>query len=449
MRLRIPLPAFDSLAARTIAVVLLGIGLLHIVSLWTYQQALKQEVEQLNEIRLADRLVAMKKAVMRATPEDRETVAHELSGGPFEAHWSLAEHASPGGPGAEQWQGLGPRLIALAPELADGGLIIGANRAGAEDPHLALISMQLPDRSWLNVSLVSWGGRVQSAHGALLSTTIMALGAILASVLLVRLLTRPLAVAAEAAKRFTHTALPAPLPEEGPAEVRSLARAFNDMQKRIASLVNDRTQALAAVSHDLKTPITRLRFRMERISDEALRQSVSADLDEMERMIEQTLAYLRESDVSAEEAKPVDVVAILESISGDMVDTGSDITVAGAAHAIVEGRRLPLKRALTNLIDNAVKYGGRARITVRCDPNEVQIDIVDDGPGIPRADWERALTPFLRLEPSRNLSTGGFGLGLAIAHAIVEGHGGTLALGDSSISTIVVRLPHHPGTAID
>jgi signal transduction histidine kinase len=223
--------------------------------------------------------------------------------------------------------------------------------------------------------------------------------------------------------------------------VRSLARAFNDMQKRIATLVNDRTQALAAVSHDLKTPITRLRFRMERIPDAALRQAASADLDEMERMIEQTLAYLRGSDVGVEEIKPVDVVAILESLAADMVDAGRDVTVTGAPHAIVEGRRLALKRALSNLIDNAVKYGARARVVVRCEPEEVRIEFSDDGPGIAHEDWERALTPFVRLEPSRNQATGGFGLGLAIAHAIVKSHGGRLEPAHPPVSSVIVRLP--------
>ncbi len=192
----------DSLVARTIVVLLVGIGLVHLASLWTYQAALRHEVATANDARLADRLIALKRSVMRAAPNDREAVAHDLSGGPIDAHWSREEHAVAGGPGSAEWQGLEERLRKLAPEIAEGGIVIGSNRTALDDPHLALISMQLPDESWINVSLVSMSHDASASHGTLLSTSLMALGAILISVVLVRWLARPLSTFAEARGSF-------------------------------------------------------------------------------------------------------------------------------------------------------------------------------------------------------------------------------------------------------
>ncbi len=435
----------DSLAARTIVVVLLGIGVVHLVSLWTYQHSLSQEAELSNEARLADRLLTIKRAVMRVPFDEREAVAHDLSGGPIEAHWSRTEHAVPGGPGAQSWAGLGARLRELAPELASDGLIIGANRKVADDPHLALISMKLPDETWVNVSLVSWSPRAPPNHGALLSTSLMALGAVIISILLVRWLTKPLSAFADAAGRFYRSTEAAPMPEEGPREVRALASAFNEMQRRITRLIDDRTQALAAVSHDLKTPITRLRFRIDDIPDAATRTAAEADLADMERMIDQTLAYLR-GDRADEDVKPVDLVAILETMTDDLADAGRPVSLSGVDSAVLPGRRLALKRAFGNLVDNALKYGTSARIAVRDLGPAIEVEICDEGPGIAPADRDRALAPFVRLEPSRNRDTGGFGLGLPIALAIIQGHGGSLRLsnGERGGLLVCVNLPKNP-----
>lgn len=442
VRLRELIARFDSLAARTVLALLLGIGLVHVASLWTYQHSLMREAELADQARLADRLLTIKRSIMRQPQAEREAVAHDLSGGPIEAHWSRTERATPGGPGAIAWEGLGVRLRELAPELAEDGLIIGANRKLEDDPHLALISMRLPDATWVNISLVAWSPRQPSGHGTLLSTTLMALGAVLLSIVVVRWLTKPLSAFVDAAERFYRSPDIVPVAESGPREVRTLATAFNDMQRRIARLIDDRTQALAAVSHDLKTPITRLRFRLDEITDPAARAAAEADLADMERMIDQTLAFLR-GDRTDEEVKPVDLVAILETVTDDHADAGRPVVLTGSASAIVHGRRLALKRAFANLIDNALKYGGRARVQVDDAASEVRIDIEDDGPGIPEAEMERVLAPFVRLEPSRNQDTGGFGLGLTIAHSIVAGHGGALALANRPQGglNVSVRLP--------
>lgn len=433
---------FDSLAIRVVFVVVLGIGLVHLASIWTYQHSLARELDLANEARLADQLLAIKRAVMRVPENERETVAHELSGGPIAAHWSRTEHAVSGGSGSAKWETLGRRLREIAPEIDGDGLIIGANRRVADDPHLALISIRLPDSSWVNVGLVAWSPRVPAGHGTLLSTTLMALGAIVISLMLVRWLTGPLTGFVTASRHLYRGKSAVLVPERGPREVRELAVAFNDMQRRIVRLIDDRTQALAAVSHDLKTPITRLRFRVEDVADPGARAAIAADLDEMERMLDQTLAFLR-GDRADEEIRPVDIFAILGTITDDASDRGLAVNLAGSANANVPGRRLALKRAFGNLIENAVKYGHCAEVQVDDRPDQVVVSVRDYGPGIAPEQVHRALAPFVRLEPSRNQKTGGFGLGLTIAHAIIEGHEGSLSLHNHVDGGLIatVRLP--------
>ncbi len=429
----------DSLAVQTMLVVMLGIGAMYGASMWTYQRALVAEAEFANEARLADRLLAIKRSVLRAEPEQREAVAHDMSGGAIEAHWSRTELAVEGSADSVVWDGLGKQLLKLAPELGQDGLVIGASREAAQDPHLAVISMRLPDQSWVNVSLLSWAPRPAGVHGTLLSTSLMAVGALVIAVLLVRSQTRPLSTFARAAERIAHVRGIKPVEEAGPREVRALATAFNDMQRRITRLIDDRTHALAAVSHDLKTPITRLRFRTEELDNLALRAAVASDLDEMERMIDQTLSYLRE-ERSEEDLKPVDLVAILETVTDDVVDAGAAARLEGSAVAVVWGRRLALKRAFANLINNAVKYGASASTRVDDGADHVTVTISDEGPGIPAKDRERALHPFVRLEPSRNSQTGGFGLGLSIADAVIRGHGGRLELRNGEKKGLIVSV---------
>lgn len=193
-----------SLAVQTMLVILLGIGAMHVASLWTYHRALIAEAELVNEARLADRLLAIKRSVLRAAPDQREAVAHDMSGGAIEAHWSRTELAVRGGDTADRWQSLGRQLQQLAPELGADGLVIGASSGSDQDPHLAVISMRLPDQTWVNVSLLSWAPHPTGFQGTLLSTSLMAVGAVLITVLLVRSQTRPLSTFAIAAARIAH-----------------------------------------------------------------------------------------------------------------------------------------------------------------------------------------------------------------------------------------------------
>ncbi|MFG1245123.1 ATP-binding protein, partial [Xanthobacter sp. V7C-4] len=232
------------------------------------------------------------------------------------------------------------------------------------------------------------------------------------------------------------------LPETGPKEVRELAHAFNGMQARIAELMERRTQALAAVSHDLRTPMTRLRFRMEDVDDPVLRAAMAADVAEMEQMVDATLSYLR-GEASEEPVRPLDLVALVETLVDNARDRGLAADLAAPPRLVVAGRLVSLKRMVSNLLENAILYGGAAHVVLAEEGGEAVLMVRDKGPGIPDDQLSAVLEPFVRLEASRSRSTGGVGLGLPIARAVAQAHGGTLILenGAGGGLVVTVRLP--------
>jgi len=249
----------------------------------------------------------------------------------------------------------------------------------------------------------------------------------------VRQLLVPVRTLAAAAEALGRDVVNAPsLPETGPSEIVTAAIAFNTMAARIRRFVEDRTFLLTAVGHDLRTPITRLKLRAEYMEDEEQRVKMLADLDEMEAMVAATMAFGR--DVTTSEAvTPIDLAILLRTILDEAADgdpaLGEAVSYNGPDHLAVRARPLGLKRALTNLIGNALKYGDAARIKLSQPQRQlVQIDIEDNGPGIASAEAERVFEPFRRLEGSRNRETGGFGLGLSIARNIIRAHGGEIFL---------------------
>ncbi len=430
--------ALDTVVARVILVSLLGITLVHVLSLWTYQRALDQELSRAHESSLAERLISIKRSVALAPRDQRETLAHELSGGPIEAHWNLNKGAVAGGPGVEAWNGLSEQIKRLAEDTKSEDVVIGTSA----DPHVALLSLRLADDSWLNVSLFAASHAHASGHGTLLSTSLMALGVVLMSLLMARWLTKPIREVAEAVTLLSPEDAASSVPESGPLEVRHLARAFNDMSRRIADLITRRTQALAAVSHDLRTPLTRLRLRLDDLPDPAMQRAMATDIDEMEQMVEATLSYLK-GDQPDEAHRPIDLVALLDTIVNEARDMGHDAELKGPAHLVVNTRMFSMKRAFSNLISNALRYGTRVRVGVRNDGSDVVVTIDDDGPGIPTDKLEAVLEPFVRLEESRNAATGGVGLGLTIAKNNIETNGGRLQLAnrDEGGLSVTVVLP--------
>lgn len=246
----------------------------------------------------------------------------------------------------------------------------------------------------------------------------------------VRLAMKPLQGMANAAEKLGRNIHSPPLATDGPLEVRTAAQAFNAMQRRIIDNIAERTRFLASVSHDLRSPITRMKLRTEMMSDEARREKFRQDLAEMDNMISSTLNVVQDIDVQ-EKRQLVDLESLLQGVRSDQLEIGHEVSVSGHA-APLQAYPRSLRRCLQNLVENAVRYGQRARIALAERQAQVQITIDDDGPGIPEDMLERVLEPFYRLERSRNSSTGGFGLGLSIAVTVVQAHRGEIALANRS-----------------
>lgn len=254
-----------------------------------------------------------------------------------------------------------------------------------------------------------------------------------------RSLTRPLSGFAIAAEGFAPDDDIVPIPERGPVEVRAAARALNKMRERIKKLVQDRTRMLAAMGHDLRTPITRMRLRCEFLQDPALRDQMLRDLDQMKAMIDAALSYLR--DGSREEMTRVDAATLLQSICDEFADAGHGVSYSGPSHVAIDAHPDNLQRAIRNLVDNAIRYGGRAAVRLSLLASSIRIEVEDNGPGISDADKTAMLEPFVRGDAARSMNDShGFGLGLAIARGIAETHHGTLTLHDGRPSGLIARI---------
>ena len=247
------------------------------------------------------------------------------------------------------------------------------------------------------------------------------------SLIAVRWVTEPLSRLAAAAERLGANIHEPPMPESGPIEVERAAKAFNAMQGRLARFISDRVRILAAMSHDLKTPITRMRLRTEMLEDEVTRAKFERDLAEMESMVTQALEFMRDSSAK-EPVQPVDLMALLETLRSDYRDAGKPVEISGRVAQAYPGRPLALRRCLTNLVENAVRYGKGAAIEVEDGAREIVLRIRDRGPGIPEGELEQVFEPFYRGEASRSRETGGTGLGLGIARNIARAHGGDIVL---------------------
>lgn len=259
--------------------------------------------------------------------------------------------------------------------------------------------------------------------------------------LIARRLARPIHTFAEAAERLGRDPNAPPLEEtKGPAEVRAAAAAFNDMQEKLRRYVAERTAMVAAIAHDLRTPLTRMRFRIENAAPE-IRDKVAADIEQMDAMVSQALTFVRGDAVRGERVK-LDLGALIQSVADDLAEMGSDVSFEGGK-LVVGGDPVGLRRLVSNLVENAVKFGQRARISLARDGDWILIRIEDDGPGLPDSEIKRVFEPFHRADPSRAPSTGGFGLGLSVAQSIARAHGGDVELANREGGglTATVRLP--------
>jgi signal transduction histidine kinase len=303
------------------------------------------------------------------------------------------------------------------------------------------IGIALPDGAMISAKVLPdqrprslWGGPwVATLLFAIISVTLLGLWA-------ARALTAPLSSFAKAAESFSLNGAAAPLPERGPEEIRSVAKALNRMRERITTLIDDRTRMLAAISHDLRTPITRMRLRSEFIEDEGHRRRMTSDLDQMRSMLESVLSFLR-NDRKLEAMTLTDIATTLQLVADQFADVGHKVTYDGPEHAMATVRPDDLSRSVTNLVENSVRFGAMATIRLKASPDIVTIEVEDDGPGISDARKDVMLEPFVRGDDARNMDeTAGFGLGLSIARTIVLAHGGKFSLNDRQPHGLIVCI---------
>ncbi|MGN6092889.1 MAG: HAMP domain-containing sensor histidine kinase [Luteibacter jiangsuensis] len=321
--------------------------------------------------------------------------------------------SEPGDPGVD---GTPTTKYALAIDLSDGSWLL----------------FVAPERSW---GLNPWARNVLTGIFALAGS--VAVGA-LAS----RRLARPMEKFARQAQRFGADVNAPPMESAGPLEFRMAAHAFNDMQARVKRYVADRTYMLAAISHDLRAPLTRMRLRGEFVEDEEQQRRLFRDVDDMRAMVDSALAFFRD-DSEQEEATRFNLSELVNTVVDNFRDAGSDVAFHHAGSVAYTGRPLSLRRTFSNLVENAVKYGTRAVVTMQETDDGIEVTIDDDGAGIPEKLHEAVFRPFYRIEASRNRQTGGVGLGLAAARSAVRGHGGDIVLENRAEGglTVRVRLP--------
>jgi len=316
----------------------------------------------------------------------------------------------------------------------------GARRRRGGD--MLLIAVEQPGRGWLTIT-APWPGRDRRILWVLIGQTLILYAIILLPVLwITRRISRPLHALTEAARRFSPGDTPEALPEEGPGDVRAVVSAFNALRLRVTAMLDEKDRMLGAIGHDLRTPLAALRVRIESVEDDADRAKMADTIDEMNRTLDDILSLARLGRPS-EPLRDVDVAALVDAVVEDFRDLGADVTFAETARVTLRLRSALIRRAVRNLIENAIKYAGSAEVLVRPDVTAVSICIADRGPGIPADRLGDVFEAFTRLETSRNRDTGGIGLGLALARAIAREAGGDIGLSnrDGGGLEAVLRLP--------
>jgi two-component system osmolarity sensor histidine kinase EnvZ len=382
-----------------------------------------------NQIRrAAEQLVTAEALLDVSPPEIRASHAAEMSSHGVTLHWSALPPLINHDRSTEQQ--MRQRFQDAEPTLRGRDLRFNADldRSLPRDTHLK-VALKLGDGSWVTlktkIRAASWAVLLSSAGSAF----ILGLGVVAASTLVLRNLSRPLRALAEAADKIGQGAQGAQvrIAESGAGDLKLVAKAFNAMQDRIAGLLKTRTEALAAVGHDLRTPLSRLRLRAGFVQDAAAREALENDVDEMAAMLDSLLAYLGGQE-DPEPSRRTDLAAIAMTIVDDATDAERAATFSGLEHVPVQARPLSLKRAITNVVENALHYGGSAALILTREDRTIVLAVEDDGPGIPEAQLAEVLQPFHRLDNARARNTAGLGLGLTIVQQILQREGGHLVL---------------------
>ena len=408
------------LIGRVVAILLFATLVEFGMSTVLYERASQFSVRDDEGRRLAEHLVIARRLVAARPPAERAAMARAVS----TAHYAMA-WGTDAPPASDSALGeMRAKVLAWEPVLRSAALRMQLEPAGTGS--FVTGGAALPDGSWLHFrtaeaidSLDQSRSRILIALG--IAAAVMALGGGLIGRTL-----RPMRLLASAADRFG-AAKAEPLAEEGPAEVRRVITAFNRMQARIQQLIADRTQALAAVGHDIRTPLARLRLRAESIGSQGVREEILEDVAEMDAMVGSLLAFLGGED-DPEKPMLADLAVLCATIADDAIDHGREVDYAGPDHFEHVFRQLSMKRAISNLVENGLHHGTRVTINLAQDLGELVLAVEDDGPGIPPEQLRSVLEPFVRLDTARRRDTQGLGLGLAIVVRAVELEKGKLSL---------------------
>jgi signal transduction histidine kinase len=422
----------SSLFARVALILLAGLLAAQLASLWLQWGERATVVSQARGQNFAERMVEAIRLLEADQPSRRSTSLSALQSGDLRVTLIRDDQVSPNPPRGQIQASISARLGSEREIRSVGGGGGGMQHGGpgGMSPRgnpTRSFDVRLRDGQWIRISAVQEADTPALPNdliAQLLITLIMVTAVVMIAV---RQVTRPLQQLAAAADTLGNDLDAPPLTENGPTETRRAAQAFNRMQARIKRLVDERASALAAVSHDLRTPLTRLRLRAELVTDDRLRDQMAADLDSMAAMIDATLDYLRGLQDS-EALRPIDMNALLQSLAEDAAVLGKTISVEGLAQAPYYGRLSGLRRALQNLIDNAIKYGHGAQLRIEDAADALRLVVEDEGPGIAPAELTRVTEPYYRPDASRSRETGGVGLGLSIVSDIALMHGGQLLL---------------------
>lgn len=410
------------LVGRIFAILLLTVTLEFAVGTLIYERASQLSLQDDEARRLAEHLVIARKLLTEQPAQDRRAMGVQLTTDRYDVHWSPA--APPPPPLSPELERMRQQIIAWEPSLEKSRLWL---RLASPGRHSIINGgLQLPDGSWLYFGMHHSGSKWAFTIGRMGLALIPVLALLVAGGVLIRKTLAPLRDLTRATNRIG-LGTEVILPEAGTNDVRNLIRAFNAMQTRIHRLIDERTETLAAVGHDMRTPLARLQLRLETVADGETREAMGEDLDEMGAMIESLLAFLG-GEKNPEPAERIDLAVTIATVVDAFQDHGQNVEYDGPDHLEMEVRALSLRRAVRNLIENALHYGKRARVSLLRVGSEVLIRVDDDGPGIPRDQIEAVQKPFARLDTARQRNTRGLGLGLAIVAKAVELEGGQLTL---------------------
>ena len=411
------------LIGRIFAILLLTVVIEFGASTLLYERASQFAVRGDEARRLAEHLVIARALVTQGAAADRPTIAVGLTTDRYAVGWSPDFRPLPRiAPTLDEMR---LQVLAWEPGLAASDLRLRLASPGRNARVVG--TMSLGDGSWLQFSTLHPVDGLNLSSERIALALVPALALLALGGLLLGQTLRPMRRLAEAADEFGTGLYHAPVEESGPSEIRRVITAFNRMQGRIDRLMGDQTQALAAVGHDLRTPLARLRLRADAIDSDALRDSITEEIGEMDAMIASLLAYLG-GDADPETPRRVDIADMAASLADAAADAGRDVTYDGPDHLELDIRASSIRRAIGNLVDNAIQYGSAVVVRVEEEADSITIAVEDDGPGVPDDALERVTEPFVRLDPSRPRDTPGFGLGLAIVRRAARNEGGRLVL---------------------